>query len=106
LDIFRRLLTHEIGHAIGLGDVEGSINPGRFIEDNYDGTSATTISNMPNNSWTHLVNPLDPANSTGPQVFNVPNGNTSTAGVDILKESFGAGDRSGEPGDQFVPAVQ
>jgi len=27
LDFFRRLLTHEIGHAIGLGDVEGNSTP-------------------------------------------------------------------------------
>lgn len=34
LDIFRRLLAHEIGHALGLGDVEGDINPGLLIDDN------------------------------------------------------------------------
>ena len=38
LDLFRRLLSHEIGHAVGLGDVEGNISPGLFIE---------LIANMP-----------------------------------------------------------
>jgi hypothetical protein len=103
LDLFRRLLAHEIGHAIGLGDVENSINPARFIDDNFDGTNAASIVSTLNNSWTSLVNPLDPANSAGLSVYTVPNSATSTAGVNILMESFGLGIAAGNPVSNLLP---
>lgn len=46
LDVFRRLLTHEIGHAIGLGDVENAIGSPLFIDDNFSfGDPAGTLNN-------------------------------------------------------------
>ncbi|NEO39338.1 MAG: hypothetical protein F6J90_24580 [Moorea sp. SIOASIH] len=63
LEFFRRLLTHEIGHAIGLGDIEGDISPNRFIDDNYDGiTSATALATL-SNPIAQLIDPLNPAAS-------------------------------------------
>jgi hypothetical protein len=35
------LLTHEIGHAIGMGDDE-EISVGAFIDDNFDASSSAT----------------------------------------------------------------
>ena len=105
LDIFRRILTHEIGHAIGLGDVEGSINPGAFIDDNYNGgTSATALATL-NNSWAALVNPLNPAASVGLSRFTIPvaNPGLTTVGVDILMESFGVGIGASNPVTSLVP---
>jgi hypothetical protein len=104
LDVFRRVLTHEIGHAIGLGDVEGSINPGRFIDDNYNpATSATALATL-TNSWALLVNTANPALSPL-ALYNVAYGNpgTTTFGVNILMESNGVGISSGNPVTNLTP---
>lgn len=102
LDIFRRLLTHEIGHAIGLGDVEGDIQPGRFIDDNFDATNDGTIAATLNNSWAARVNPLDPSNSAGLARYSIGSA-TSVAGVDLLMESRGLGIAPGNPVDNPSP---
>jgi len=104
LDVFRRLLTHEIGHAIGLGDVEGDINPGAFIDDNYNGASSATALATLTNSWALLVNPFDPASSPLAR-FTVPfaNPGTTTPGVNILMESRGLGIGAGNPVTNLVP---
>lgn len=85
LSDFKVILTHEIGHAIGLGDVEDFSGNG-FIDNNYSsGDPLGTLTDP----WAHLVDPLDPGASAGLSIYNVPN---STAGidrfgVDILMES-------------------
>jgi hypothetical protein len=102
LDLFRRLLTHEIGHAIGLGDVEGDINPGRFIDDNFDGSSAASIVATLNNSWAAKVNPLDPSNSAGLARYSIGAG-ASTVGVNLLMESRGLGISAANPVTNLDP---
>jgi MYXO-CTERM domain-containing protein len=104
LDDFRRLLTHEIGHALGLGDVEDFNNLG-FIDDNYSAANAQATLN---NSWALLVNPLDPEQSTGLTKFAagvVANNNPGidSPGVDILMESEGLGIAPGNPVTNLFP---
>ncbi|TWU60164.1 hypothetical protein Poly51_04390 [Rubripirellula tenax] len=85
LNTFQTILTHEIGHAIGLGDVEDTFGNG-FIDNNFDiNDPLTTLTD----SWANLVNPLDPGNSPGLALYNVPNSSSGIdrAGVDILMES-------------------
>lgn len=100
LDLFRRLLTHEIGHALGLGDAETSANPGVFIDDNFAGvgSAASTL----NNSWASLVNRTDPAHSSGLARFNIGSA-TTVSGVNLLMESNGLGIAAGNPVTSLVP---
>ena len=104
LDLFRRLLTHEIGHAIGLGDVENANTSAQFIDDNYNGsTSATALATL-TNSWAALVNVLNPAASPL-ALYIVPDADPGidTPGVDILMESNGLGISAGNPVTALVP---
>ena len=99
LDVFRLLLTHEIGHAIGLSDVDVQAGPGgTFIDDNYNGSTTTTALATLTNSWALLVNTLNPAASAGLSVYNVANGDPGidTFGVNILMESQGLGGQFGD----------
>ncbi|AOY79024.1 PEP-CTERM sorting domain-containing protein [Moorena producens JHB] len=104
LDVFRRLLTHEIGHTLGLGDVEDNINPGAFIDDNYDGTTSAMARATLTNPIAQLVDVRNPANSPF-SLFTVPNGDpgVDTRGVDILMESQGLGIAPGNPVTNLKP---
>lgn len=85
LSDFEVILTHEIGHTIGLGDVDFPGSNG-FIDSNYDPANpAATLTD----SWADLVDPLDPANSSGLALFEVTNDTqgVDAPGVDILMES-------------------
>jgi len=97
LDLFGRLLTHEIGHALGLGDVDVGYS---FIDDNYDANDPLgTLTN----SWALLVNPINPAASAGLSLYSVTKAAVQTQGVDILMESDGLGISSGNPVTNLVP---
>ena len=106
LDLFRRLLSHEIGHALGFADVDTQSGPsGNFIDDNYDGASSATAQATLTNSWALLVNPLNPSASVGLSLYTVANGNpgVKTPGVDILMESQGLGIAPGNPVTNLIP---
>lgn len=102
LDLFRRLLTHEIGHTLGLLDDESSIaGANTFIDDNYDPSTPDTIRATLTNSWTALVNPYNPAASPLRR-YTVTDAALATPGVDLLMESRGTG-LPGNPLSSLVP---
>jgi len=88
IDSFQAVLTHEIGHAIGLLDNDILGPAGQFIDDNYDGSSSESALATLTNSWAGLVNPFDPSSSPL-AFFTVANGDpgVDTPGVDILMET-------------------
>lgn len=106
LEFFRRLLTHEIGHTLGFGDVEGDINPGAFIDDNYNGSASLTALETLTNPIAQLVNPFDPATSPF-SLFTVPDANlgVDTPGVNILMESRGLGIANDNPLENLTPLM-
>ncbi len=94
LDEFRILLTHEIGHAIGLADVEvfgGSFGTNSsFLDDDFDGSSSATALATLTNSFALLIDPFDPDATLllrfASDLYDDPG--LLTPGVDILMESF------------------
>ena len=94
LRAFETLLTHEIGHALGLADLEASpfsASVSGFIDDDYDPTTDASVLATTSNSFALLVDPLDPDLSP---LFSF-NGNINTSpgidspSVNILMESEG-----------------
>jgi hypothetical protein len=93
LDEFQILLTHEIGHAIGLADVE--VFPGDsgfnspFLDDDYDGSSSASALATLTNSFALEIDPYDPDATpllrVMGELFSDPG--LLTPGVDILMES-------------------
>ncbi len=86
LSSFRTILAHEIGHALGLADVDITSGPGgTFIDDNY--TPANALATL-TNSFALSINHLNPAASPL-TLYTVSNGvpGIDTTGVNILMES-------------------
>jgi hypothetical protein len=86
IPLFKTVLTHEIGHALGLGDTD--LDGHRFLDDNYDGTSPAMAAATLNNGFSNLIDVLDPSNSPL-AIHNVPNSGlgVEAPGVNILMES-------------------
>jgi hypothetical protein len=72
LGIFRSVLTHEIGHVLGLEDVETAGVNGEFIDDNFDARDAASINATLTNNFAHLIDPTDPENSPGLSHYAIP----------------------------------
>jgi hypothetical protein len=111
---FHTVLIHEIGHAIGLGDVDVAEGAGevltKFYDDNFDGTNTRTAIATLTNAFAHLIDPLDPDNSPALMLYSLcvpidPNDPRScnsnpgldSPGVDLLMESSGGPTQSGTP---------
>jgi hypothetical protein len=63
LDIFRTTLMHELGHVLGLEDVETAGVNGEFFDDDFDPTNSQSINATLTNSFALLIDPADPENS-------------------------------------------
>jgi hypothetical protein len=95
VDDFELLLTHELGHALGLADAELADGAAVFLDDNYDPTNSATASATLTNSWAKRIDPLDPDNiaATGLSLYRVANNDPGldSPGARILMESNDAG---------------
>jgi hypothetical protein len=72
LEQFQRLLSHEIGHTLGLNDVDpwdGDPVFTPYYDDNYDATSDATALATLTNSFANSIDQLDPDNSPGLSPF-------------------------------------
>jgi hypothetical protein len=93
LDSFQLVLTHEIGHALGLADVEVFPGPSGlnspYFDDDYDDTSSATALATLTNSFSLLIDPFDPDSSVLMEFLGTLNTDPGldTFGVDILMET-------------------
>ena len=89
LEWFQLILTHEIGHSLGLRDVDVGAGPaGEFIDDNYDASTSTSARQTLTNSFADLVDPLNPGRSPLRQ-YLVANGSPGfdSSGTHLLMET-------------------
>jgi hypothetical protein len=97
---FEILLTHEIGHALGLADLEVNPDSGSvsgFIDDDFDPTTSQTAFATLTDHFAFLVNRDDP-DASPLQSFNGSlnaDPGLQTSGVEILMESEGIFDLLG-----------
>lgn len=99
---FEVLLTHEIGHALGLSDLEGPSGIGGgsgFFDDNFDPSTSLTAAETLNNSFALLVDPYDPDDSPlleTSEDMNMDPG-LDSPGVNLLMETEGIFNLLGQP---------
>lgn len=104
LEDFQQSLTHEIGHALGLQDVDSYQGhagvTSKFYDDNFNRSDSSTALATLTNSFSHLIDPFDPENSplvelyepcTPPSGADLTNCDSEpgfdTSGVNLLLES-------------------
>ncbi|MCC6682876.1 MAG: hypothetical protein IT445_18415 [Phycisphaeraceae bacterium] len=82
---FRLVLAHEIGHALGLADVDVVGPDGMFIDDNYEDERPAKL----RNSFAAKINTTNPAASGHLHLYEVPNDEEGLEhpAVNILMES-------------------
>lgn len=92
LSAFETLLTHEIGHALGLADLEAvpsGVDVSGFLDDDYDPSTDASVLVTTTNSFALVIDPDDP--DVSPLLSFGGNMNTSpgldSAGVNLLMES-------------------
>ncbi|MEM9177469.1 MAG: hypothetical protein AAGC67_19815 [Myxococcota bacterium] len=94
LSSWETLLTHEIGHALGLADLEvspGQANVSGFIDDDYDPSTSATAAATLTNPFALQIDPVDPDASA---LFSFPGNLNTDPGLDspgalLLMESQG-----------------
>lgn len=92
---FELLLTHEIGHALGLGDVDTPLSMHErgsdFLDDDYDPSTSERARATLTNSFALRIDPLDP--DASPLVAFAGDMKTDpgldTPGVELLMETEG-----------------
>jgi hypothetical protein len=93
LDYFQLVLTHEIGHAIGVMDA--NLFPGPiginslFLDDDYDGSSSATALATLTNSFALEIDPFDPDSTPLLRIDDSLDSDHGLAapGVEILMEA-------------------